>query len=281
MPLVDPLKQGVEVSLEAFGETLAKDLGDLIGGQIQEAQFTGAFEELVDREGFAKDKVQTILDLAEGVKTVQVHGLTFPFRELGTQMKGPVIEPILKHFGVQVIGSLLKGLRVRDGQKGIVFFSKGDAPSVQFGFYKVMAVDIIGSLEGKKRTNSQDHGTQGGVTDIEVVMGKTTAGLAKDGVIGIGGWKLRRDATEGGALFHTFEDEVNAIAVSPLHLTEGWGNDLLFAGILFCPLNRDAMVGGISFHPILVDPSSLHQDLFGDTGEASDLTEKVDNVFWT
>jgi len=32
--LVDPLKQAVEITLEAFGKTLAKDLGDLIGGQI-------------------------------------------------------------------------------------------------------------------------------------------------------------------------------------------------------------------------------------------------------
>ena len=235
----------------------------------------------MDREGFAEDKVQTILDLAERVKPVQVHGLTFPFRELGTQMKGPVIELIFKRFCVQAIGSLLKGLRIRDGQKGIVFFSKGDAPSIQFGFYKVMAVDIIGSLEGKKCTDPQDHGSQDRVTDIEVVMGKTTASLAKDGVIGVGGCKLGGDAAEGGTLFHTLEDEVNAIAVPSLHPAEGWSNDLLFASVLFCPLYGDAMVGGIGFHPILVDPSSLHQDLFGDTRDANDLPEKVDDVFWT
>jgi hypothetical protein len=34
MSLVDALKEGVEVALEASGETLAKDLGDLIGGQV-------------------------------------------------------------------------------------------------------------------------------------------------------------------------------------------------------------------------------------------------------
>jgi len=235
----------------------------------------------VDREDLTEDKVQTILDLAEGVKTVQVHALAFPFRELGTQMKGPIVEALFQDLRGQTIGGLLQGLRVRDSQKRIVFLSKGDAPSGQFGFHKVMAVDIIGGLEGEKRTDSQDHGTQDGVMDIEIVMRKATTGLTKDSVIGIGSCKLRREATEGGALFHTFEDEVEAIAVSPLHLTEGWSNDLLFASVLFCPLDGDAMVASIGFHPILVDPSSLHQDLFGDTRDANDLPENVDDVFWT
>lgn len=281
MSLVDPLKEGVKVASEASGETLTKDLGDLIGGQIQEAQLTGAFEEFVDREGFTEDDIEAIFDLAEGIKTVQVHGLSFPVRELGTQMKGPVIEAIFEHFGVQAVGCPLKGLGVGDSQKGIVLFSKGDSSLGQFGFHKVMAIDIIGGLERKEGTDSQDHGTQDSVADIEVVMGKTTTGLTKDGVIGIGGCKFGGDAAERGTLLHTFEDEVNAIAVSPLHLTEDGSNNLFFASVLFRPFNGDAMVGGIGFYPILVDTGPVHQDLFVNTGNADDLTEKVDDIFCT
>jgi hypothetical protein len=235
----------------------------------------------VDWEGFTEDHVEAIFNLAESIKTVQVHGLSFPVRELGTQMKGPVIEAIFKYFRTQAVGSPLKGLGVRDSKKGIIFLSKGDAPSGQFGFHKVMTVDIIGGLKGEEGAHSQDHGTQDDVTDIEIIMGKPTAGLAKDGVIGIRGCKFRGDAAEGGTLLHTFEDEVNAIAVPSLHLTEGWSNNLLFASILFRPLNGDAMVGGIGFHPILVDSGPVHQDFFVDTGNGDDLTEKVDDVFWT
>jgi len=235
----------------------------------------------VDRVGFTEDNVETIFDLTEGIKTMQIHHLSFPAGELGTQMKGPVIEAILEHFGGQAVGGLLKALGVRDSQKGIVFLSKRDAPSGQLGFHKVMAVDIIGGLEGEKRTDSQDHGTQDGVTDIEVIMRKTTPRLAEDSVIGIGGRKSGGGATEGRTLFHTLKDEVNAIAVSPLHLTEGWSNNLFFTSVLFCPLNGDATVGSIGFHPMLVDPSSLHQNFFGDTRDADDLTEKVDDVLWT
>ena len=195
-------------------------------------------------------------------------------------MKGPIVEAIFEQFRDETMGDTLQGLRVRDSHKGIVFLSKGDSPSGQFGFHEVVAVDIIGGLERKERPDSQDHGTQDGVTDIEVVMSKTAAALTKDSVIGIGGGKFRGDAAEGGTLFHTLEDEIDAIAVSSLHLTEGWSNNLLFAGVLFCPLNGDAMVGSIGFHPMLVDLGSLHQDLFGNAGNSNHLTEKVDDVFW-
>jgi len=66
--MVDPFKGGMELSLELAGNALTKDLRDLLGGQFNEAEFTGSLEEFVDRKGFAKDKVQAIFDLAEGIE---------------------------------------------------------------------------------------------------------------------------------------------------------------------------------------------------------------------
>jgi len=93
--VADPFEGGMELSFEMPGNTLAEDLGNLLGGQLQETEFAGAFEEFVDGKGFAKDKVQTILHLAEGIETVEVHGLTLSFGELGTQEKRPVIKALL------------------------------------------------------------------------------------------------------------------------------------------------------------------------------------------
>lgn len=278
--MVDSFEGGMELPFEMPGNTLAEDLRDFLGGQLKETEFAGAFEEFVDRKGFAEDKVETIFNLAEGIEAAEVHGLTFSFGELGTQEKRPVIKALLEQLRGQAVGSLLEGLRVINRQKGIVLFSERDAGSIQGGFYKVMAVDIIGGLKGEKGAHPHDHGSQDGITDIEVVMSKATAGLAKDGVIGIGGCKFRGDATEGGTLLHTLKDVVNAIAVLPLHLMEGWSNDLFFASLPFCPLDGDAMVGGIGFHPILVGSGPVHQDFFVDARNADDLTVKIDDVFW-
>src|SRR3990170_4622190 len=138
--MIDPFEARMELPFEPPGDTLAEDLGNLLGGQLKETEFAGAFEEFVDGKGFAKDKVQTILNLAEGIEAVEVHGLPFPFGELGTQKKGPIIEALLQQFRGQTVGSLLEGYRVINGQEGIILFSERDAGSVQFGFEKRVAV---------------------------------------------------------------------------------------------------------------------------------------------
>jgi hypothetical protein len=76
--MVDPLERGMKFSLEMPGDALTEDLGDLLGGQFKEAQFTGTFEEFMNGEGVTKDEIQTILYLAESIEPVQIHGLTFP-----------------------------------------------------------------------------------------------------------------------------------------------------------------------------------------------------------
>ena len=177
MAMVNPFERGKELSFKMPGDALAEDLRDLLSRQFKQTEFAGAFEEFVDRERFAKDEVQTILHLAESIETVQVHGFTLSFGKLGTHEKCPVIKSLLKQFRGQTVGSFLEGLRVIYGQKGIVLFLETDAGSIQFGFDKRVAVNPVSGLERKKRADSQDHGTQLGISKVKVVMGKAAAGL--------------------------------------------------------------------------------------------------------
>jgi hypothetical protein len=176
--MVDTFESGMELSLELAGDALAEDLRDLLGSQFNEAEFTGSLEEFVDGKGLAKDKVQAIFDLAEGIEAAQIHGLTFSFGELGAKEKCPVIKSLLEQLRGQTVGSLLEGLRVIDGQKGILLFSERDASSIQFGFQKRVAVNPVSCLKREKGGDSQDHGTQLGISNVEVVMGKAASGLS-------------------------------------------------------------------------------------------------------
>ena len=176
--MVDPFEGGLNLSLEMAGDPLTEDLRDFLGGQFKETEFTGTFEEFVDGEGFAKDKVQAILNLAEGIEPAQVHGLAFSLGELGTQKEGPIVETLLQQFGGETVSSLLQSFGVIDGQEGIIFFPERDAGLVELGFQKVVTVNPVGGLERKKRGDSQDHGTQLGVSQVEVVMGKAASGFA-------------------------------------------------------------------------------------------------------
>jgi len=105
--MVDPFEGGLNLSLEMAGNALTEDLRDLLGGQFKETEFAGTFEEFVDGKGFAKDKVQTIFNLTEGIEPAQIHGLAFPLGELGTQEEGPIVETLLQQFRGETVGSLL------------------------------------------------------------------------------------------------------------------------------------------------------------------------------
>jgi len=55
----------VELAPDALVFADAKQLGDLVGGQAKHAQFTGALEDLVDREMPPKHPIPGVLDLIE------------------------------------------------------------------------------------------------------------------------------------------------------------------------------------------------------------------------
>ena len=105
--MVDAFKSGMELAFRMPGDALTEDLRDFLGGQFKETEFTGTFKEFVDGKGSARDKVQTIFNLSEGIKPTEVHGLTFSLGELRTQKKGPIVETLLQQFGGKAIRSLL------------------------------------------------------------------------------------------------------------------------------------------------------------------------------
>jgi len=210
----------MELSFKMSGNALAEDLRDFFSGQFKQTKFTGAFEEFVDGKGVTKDKIQAIFNLAEGVEPAEIHSLSFSFGELGAKEEGPIVEPFLKQFRSKTVGSLLESVGVINGYKGIIPFSERGADSVQFGFQKRVAVDIVSALEREKRGDSHDHGAQLGISKVEVVMGKTAAGLTEKGIIGVFRGKLWAVAAKGGALFHTLIDEVDAITVLTFHMLE-------------------------------------------------------------
>ncbi len=148
--LVDALQEDLKFTLEALGYPLAEDLRDLIGGEVQKAQFAGALEKFVDGKGIAEDEVQAIFHLAQGIKTVQVHDLSFPFGKLGAEKKGPVVEALAEQFWGQPMSSVGESLGVANQQEGIVLLTERDAHSIQLRFQKVVPVDVIGGLERKK-----------------------------------------------------------------------------------------------------------------------------------
>ena len=49
-------------------ESSTKDLADAVGGDSPQADFTAAFEDLVNREVALEDEVPRVFDLSQGVE---------------------------------------------------------------------------------------------------------------------------------------------------------------------------------------------------------------------
>ena len=67
MTVVDSFQDGGELAARPPAEAKAKHLGDLVGGQAEEAEITGALEQFVDGKVPAEDKVATVFDLLKAV----------------------------------------------------------------------------------------------------------------------------------------------------------------------------------------------------------------------
>src|SRR5262245_5537479 len=66
-----------ELAAVATAETGTEDRRHLVGGEPPQAEFTTAFEQLVDRKVPLEDEVAAILDLRDGVEAGQVDRLAF------------------------------------------------------------------------------------------------------------------------------------------------------------------------------------------------------------
>src|ERR1017187_8292218 len=259
MAMLDLLDDRVQLALQFFGDALPEDLGDLVGRHAPHADFTAAFEDLVDGKVAFEDEVATIFDLTDGIETAQVHRRPLAFGKLRPQYKRPVLELLADDFGREAIRSSLQCLRVGDGQEGVVVLAEADLLAVELLFDEVVAVQIVSGLKGKERGHAHHHRPQRLVADVEVVMREATALTSQDAVVGIVGGKAGNRGAEGLALLHAFQNEVHAMLPGPFHAAQGGTNIILLAYLRLGPFDG-RVVASKRLHPclILVGPPRQH-----------------------
>src|SRR6476659_5151199 len=76
-----------------------------------------------------------------------------------------------------------------------------------------VAVEVICRLEGEEGCDTHHHGAENFISDIEVVVCEAAALAGEDAVVWILGGILRHADPEARPLFHTLEDEIDAIGV--------------------------------------------------------------------
>jgi hypothetical protein len=67
MAMLDLIDDGGELVAVPAVQTGAEDLGNLVGGEPPQAEFTTSLEQLVDGKVALENKVTAILDLADGI----------------------------------------------------------------------------------------------------------------------------------------------------------------------------------------------------------------------
>src|SRR5215813_3039641 len=147
MAMIGSLQRGAQLAADAFVHAPAKDLGDAVGAQAQQAQITGALEQPVDGEVAPEDQVAAVLDLLEGVVTAEIDRVAVLFGELGTDDEAPVLEPGANQPGAERIGGRLQRLGICDPQEGVVVFAKLNPGTAQLLLDEVMTVEIVGDGE--------------------------------------------------------------------------------------------------------------------------------------
>src|SRR5215813_9565766 len=120
MAMVGALQHAAQLAADAPVQAPAKDLGDAVGAQAQQAQITGALEQPVDGEVAPEDQVAAVLDLLEGVVTAEIDRVAVLFGKLGTDDEAPVLEPGANQPGAQRIGGHLQRLGICAQGRSIV-----------------------------------------------------------------------------------------------------------------------------------------------------------------
>src|SRR5207342_2457402 len=114
--------------------------------------------------------------------------------------------------------------------------------------------------------------------DVEVVVGEAATLASEDAVMWVLGGIFRQADTEARTLLHALEDEIDAVGVLVRHSAQPRQNIVFLADALLGPLNRDAMVAGVCFHPVLIVGGALAQDLLADHGNADYFTDEVHHL---
>lgn len=141
-----------------------------------------------------------------------------------------------------------------------------------------MAIDPVGGLERKERSDPQDHWAHDLVSNVEVIVHESAALRSENTVIGIVRGILGRRGTKRGALFHASINEINPVSIFALHAPEPGQNVVLFANAFLRPFDLDRMIAGEGINPVTVILRSLTEDFFGNGRHVQDLAEEVNGL---
>ena len=167
----------------------------------------------MDREVALENKIATILYLKRSVEAGQIHLLAFAFGELGSQNQSPIVESLADDVGGKPIGGGLQMGNVVNGKEGIIVLSEANCFPVQFLLHEVMAVEIVGGLKGKERTDAYRHRSEHFVSNVKVEMGEAAAFAGQETMVGVLGGELRHAAAERRALLHALQNEIDTVAI--------------------------------------------------------------------
>src|SRR5215813_6228040 len=109
----------------------------------------------------------------------------------------------------------------------IVDLAKADLRLPQLLLDETVTIEVIAGLEREERGHPHNHRAEDRVTNVEVIMRKTTALRRQDPVIGILGGVFRHADAKGRALLHALEDEIDAVGASLRHAALP-GQDMIF-----------------------------------------------------
>jgi hypothetical protein len=278
MALLDAIEGRMELAVEASRKAVPEELGDCIGGNRGEGEFAGALEQAVDGEVTVEDNIAAPLDLGDEVVPVKAHEGRFSPGKLWPEQEGPVLDASPDTFGSEPAAGTLEEGRIRNGDEGVVVHPVEDALADALPFHEVVAIEIPGGLEREKGPNPQHHGSQYVIEDIEVVVRETASALFQDAVVRIVGGELGLYRAEGGGLFHALENEIDPKALGAFGLREEGSYAIFLPHVLFGPFDGDAMVPGIGFDPVPVVNSPSGEHLLRDTGNAKDVSKKIDDL---
>src|SRR5258705_1942439 len=139
-------------------------------------------------------------------------------------------------------------------------------------------LEVVGGLEREERGHPHHHRAQGFVAEVEVVVREAAALAGENPVIWILGGIFGGADAKARPLLHALEDEVHAVGVVPGHAALP-GQDMVFlAHALLGPFDRQPMIAGEGFHPVLVVGRAPTQHLFVHHRNANHLTEEVNHL---
>ncbi len=259
-------------------QTGAEDRGNLVGGEPPQAEFAAALEQLVDGQVALEDEVAAVLDLRDGIEARQVDLLSLLGGELRPQQEGPVVEPFADDWRTQSVGSGLQRSDIVDRQECIVVLAEADLCAVELLLDEAVTIEVVSRLEGEERGHPHHHGAENFIADVEVIVGEAAALVGEDAIVRVRRRIFRHTDAEGCPLLHALEDEVDTVPVGSDHAAQPPQNIVFLADALFGPLDRDTMVAGEGFDPVLVVGRALAQDFLADYWNPDNPTEEVHHL---